>query len=65
MILQQKGLEFAKKLNIENQVKCGNRWIYNFKIRNRLKKVNFSGDANNASLKTLLQKKIEQLLVQI
>ena len=27
MILQQKGLEFAKKLNIENEVKCANGWI--------------------------------------
>jgi len=24
MILQQKGLEFAQKLNIENEVKCAN-----------------------------------------
>ena len=59
MILQQKGLEFAKKLNIENQVKCGNGWIYKFKIRNGLKKVNFSGEANSAPLETLSQERIK------
>jgi hypothetical protein len=59
MILQQKGLEFAKKLNIKNQVKCENEWIYKFKIRNRLKKVNFFGEANSASLETLSQEKIK------
>ncbi len=28
IILQQKSLEFAQKLHIENEVKCGSRWVY-------------------------------------
>jgi len=53
MILQQKGLEFARMLNIEDQLKCANGWVYKFKQRNGLQKVNFSGEANSAPLETL------------
>jgi len=53
MILQQKGLEFARKLDIENPLKCANGWVYRFKQRNGLQKVNFSGEANSAPLETL------------
>jgi hypothetical protein len=31
-ILQLKGIEFAKLLNIEDQLKCTNGWIYRFKL---------------------------------
>ena len=53
MILQQKGLEFAKELGVESQLKCANGWVYRFKQRNGLQKVNFSGEANSAPLETL------------
>ena len=36
MILQQKGLEFAQKLHIKNEVKYDSRWIYRFKKRHSL-----------------------------
>ncbi|CAB5374532.1 unnamed protein product [Rhizophagus irregularis] len=53
MMLQKKGLEFAKSLKIENEIKCANGWVYKF---NGLYKVNFSGEANSASLATLSEK---------
>jgi hypothetical protein len=53
MILQQKGLEFARMLGVESQLKCANGWVYRFKQRNGLQKVNFSGEANSAPLETL------------
>ena len=53
MILQEKGLEFAKSLGIENEIKCANNWIYKFKQRNGIRKVNFSGEANSAPLAIL------------
>ncbi|EXX67257.1 hypothetical protein RirG_116040 [Rhizophagus irregularis DAOM 197198w] len=53
MMLQEKGLEFAKSLKIENEIKCANGWGYKF---NGLYKVNFSGEANSASLATLSEK---------
>src|SRR6266480_2128698 len=53
MILQQKGLEFSRMLNIEDQLKCANGWVYRFKQRNGLQKVNFSGEANSAPLESL------------
>ncbi len=53
MMLQEKGMEFAKSLKIENEIKCANGWVYKFKQRNRLHKVNFSGKANSAPLATL------------
>ena len=31
LILQQKGLEFGKMLNIKEQLKCTNGWVYRFK----------------------------------
>ena len=53
LILQQKGLEFAKTLNIEEQLKCANGWVYRFKLQNGLQRVNFSGEANSAPLQIL------------
>ena len=53
MILQEKGLEFAKSLGIENEIKCANGWVYKFKQRNGIRKVNFSDEANSAPLATL------------
>ncbi|CAB4441110.1 unnamed protein product [Rhizophagus irregularis] len=58
MILQQKGKEFAKMLNIEDQLKCTNGWVYRFKVRNGLQKVNFSGEANSAPLETLPEERL-------
>jgi len=58
MILQQKGLEFAKTLNIEDHLKCANGWVYRFKLRNGLQRVNFSGEANSAPLETLLEERL-------
>ncbi|CAB4446261.1 unnamed protein product [Rhizophagus irregularis] len=57
MMLQEKGLEFAKSLKIENEIKCANGWVYKFKQRNGLHKVNFSGEANSASLATLSEER--------
>jgi hypothetical protein len=57
MILQQKGLEFAQKLNIEDQMKCTNGWIHKFKQRNGLQKFNFSGEANSAPLESLSEER--------
>ncbi|CAB4375842.1 unnamed protein product [Rhizophagus irregularis] len=58
MILQQKGKEFAKMLNIEDQLKCTNGWVYRFKVRNGLQKVNFSGEANSIPLETLPEERL-------
>ena len=57
MILQEKGLEFAKSLKIEDKIKCTNGWIYKFKQRNGLRKVNYSGEANSAPLATLSEER--------
>ena len=66
MILQQKGLEFARKLDVENPLKCANGWVYRFKQRNGLQKVNFSGEANSAPLETLPEERarLRSLLVK-
>ncbi|GBC21933.2 jerky protein homolog [Rhizophagus irregularis DAOM 181602=DAOM 197198] len=53
MILQQKGLEFAKTLNVKDQLKCTNGWVYRFKLQNGLQRINMSGEANSAPLETL------------
>jgi hypothetical protein len=58
MMLQEKGLEFAKSLKIENEIKCANGWVYKFKQRNGLHKVNFSGEANSAPLATLSEERL-------
>ncbi|CAB4401535.1 unnamed protein product [Rhizophagus irregularis] len=58
MILQQKGLEFAKTLNIEDQLKCANGWVYRFKLRNGLQRINMSGEANSAPLETLPEERL-------
>ena len=58
MILQQKGLEFANTLNIEDKLKCANGWVYRFKLRNGLQRVNFSGEANSAPLETLPEERL-------
>ncbi|CAH1765149.1 1273_t:CDS:2 [Entrophospora sp. SA101] len=52
LILQRKG-GFARGLNIENQIKCANGWIYKFKKRNGLHKIKYSGEANSAPLQIL------------
>ena len=66
MILQQKGLEFAQKLHIENEVKCGSRWIYRFKKKYGLQKIKYSGKANSALFEILLEKhlKLQRLLFE-
>ena len=59
LILQQKGMEFAKSLNIEDQLKCANGWVYRFKLRNGLQKITLSGEANSAPLETLSEERIK------
>ena len=59
LILQQKGMEFAKSLNIEDQLKCANGWVYRFKLRNGLQKITLSGEANSAPLETLSEEHIK------
>ena len=59
MILQQKGLEFAQKLHIENEVKCGSGWVYRFKKRYGFQKIKYSGEANSAPLETLLEERLK------
>lgn len=53
MILQQKGLEFAKMFNIEDKLKCANGWVYRFKKRNGIHKIKLSGEANSAPIESL------------
>src|SRR4051812_6366511 len=53
MILQQKGLEFAKMINIEDKLKCANGWVYKFKLHNGLQKIKLSGKANSAPIESL------------
>src|SRR5215471_17059147 len=54
IILQQKALEFAQMLNIgEDQIQFSNGWVWRFKQRNGLKKVQFSGEANSAPIESL------------
>jgi hypothetical protein len=53
MILQQKGLEFAKMFNVEDQLRCSNGWVYRFKLRNGLQKIKLSGEANSAPIEDL------------
>src|ERR1044072_3548696 len=58
MILQQKGIELARMLNIgEDQLKFTNGWVWRFKQRNGFQKVNFSGEANSAPLTTLSEER--------
>ena len=59
LILQQKGMEFAKSLNIEDQLKCANGWVYRFKLRNGLQKITLSGEANSASLEILSEEHLK------
>jgi hypothetical protein len=59
MILQQKGLELAQRLNIrEDQIKFTNGWIWRFKQRNGLQRVKFSGEANSAPIETLPEERV-------
>ena len=53
MILQQKGLEFARMLNVKDQLKYANSWVYKFKLRNGLQKIKLSGEANSAPIESL------------
>ena len=59
MILQQKGLEFAQKLHIEDEVKCGSGWVYRFKKRHGLQKIKYSGEANSAPLESLSEERLK------
>src|SRR5271169_5858498 len=59
MILQEKDIEFAESLEIEDKIKCGNGWVHKFKKRNGLHKINFSGEANSAPLTTLSEEQIK------
>ena len=58
MMLQEKGLEFAESLKIEDKIKCANGWVHKFKKRNGLHKVHFSGEANSAPLATLSEERL-------
>ena len=50
-ILQEKGLEFAKSFNIEDDdLRCSNGWIYKFKKRIGIHKITLHGEANSAPL---------------
>ena len=40
MILQQKGLEFAKMFNMENKLKCANGWMY--RLKNEMESIKLS-----------------------
>ena len=51
-------MKFAKALNIEDQLKCANGWVYRFKLRNSLQRFNFSGEANSALFETLLEERL-------
>lgn len=57
-ILQQKGLELANMLNIKDQLKCANGWVYRFKLRNGLQKVHVLGEAKSAPLESLSEERI-------
>ncbi|CAB4404871.1 unnamed protein product [Rhizophagus irregularis] len=57
-ILQQKGLELAEMLNVEDQLKCANGWVYRFKLRNGLQKVHVLGKAKSAPLESLSKERI-------
>ncbi|CAB4396105.1 unnamed protein product [Rhizophagus irregularis] len=59
MILQEKGIEFAGSLGVEDKIKCGNGWVHKFKKRNGLRKINFSGEANSAPLITLSDERLK------
>ena len=52
-------MEFAKSLNIEDQLKCANGWVYRFKLRNGLQKITLSGEANSVPLETLSEERIK------
>ncbi len=59
-ILQQKGIELAQMLDInEDQLKFTNGWVYRFKKRNGLQKIKFSGEANSAPLATLPEERLK------
>ena len=58
MILQQKGIELAQKLSIEEELKFTNGWVWKFKKWNGLQKVHFSGEANSAPLATLPEERL-------
>ena len=52
-------MELARTLNIgEDQLKFTNGWVWRFKQRNGLQKVNFSGEANSAPLATLPEERV-------
>ena len=61
-LILQKREEFAN-LNIENQIKCANGWVYRFKKRNGLHKIKYSGEANSAPLQTLPEERSKLRLI--
>jgi hypothetical protein len=63
LILQKKGEEFARSLNIEDQIKCANGWIFKFKKRNGLRRIKYSGEANSAPLQTLPEERSKLQLI--
>lgn len=63
LILQKKGEEFARSLNIEDQIKCANGWIFKFKKRNGLRKIKYSGEVNSAPLLTLPEERSKLQLI--
>ena len=64
MILQEKGVKFAKSVEIEYKIKCGNSQVYKFKKQNEFHKINFLGEANSILLTTLSEKhlKLQKIL---
>ena len=59
-ILREKAKEFAKELNItENTLGFSNGWLGGFKTRNFLSKQKIHGEANDASLAILPEKRAE------
>ncbi|GES96197.1 tigger transposable element-derived protein 6-like [Rhizophagus clarus] len=53
IILQQKGLEFAKMFNMKDKLKYANGWIYQFKKRNKIQKIKLSEEARSAPVESL------------
>ncbi|CAG8667797.1 9579_t:CDS:2, partial [Paraglomus brasilianum] len=64
-ILQEKGLEFAKNFNIEDDnLRCSNGWVYKFKKRIGIHKITLHGEANSAPIADLADErfKLQQIL---
>ena len=58
LILQQKALELAKMLDIEeDKIQFSNGWIWRFKWQNGLRKIKYSGEANSVPIESLLEER--------